>query len=218
MSVSDDYWKKFSNVMDVKLSELELKLTGAITKHEKQVELMKTRCDIYEEKIETLKSIICKQQRAINEIDAGDRDKNIIISRMIECNLVDGDAVYENDEQKVSALFKAIGIALPLGAKVERLGKPNQMYKRVIKLNVTSKQNRDEILKKTNILKTKGSPWDTVFVKKDLHPVIVQENNRLRIKKKNLQKLDENKDKVVKIEKGKLTIDGTMVDQNMFFV
>ena len=54
-------------------------------------------------------------------------------------------------------------------------------------------------------------------MKKDLHPVIVQENNRLRIKKKNLQKLDENKDKVVKIEKGKLTIDGTMVDQNMFF-
>ena len=46
-----EIWKKFSNVMDVKLSELEMKLTGTITKHGKQV----LKSAIYEEKIETLK-------------------------------------------------------------------------------------------------------------------------------------------------------------------
>ena len=80
---------------------------------------------------------------------------------MNECNLVDGDAEYENDEHKILVLFKVIGIALPDGAKIGRLGKPNLMYKRVTKMNVKSKDNRDEILKKKNIL---GTPWNTVSV------------------------------------------------------
>ena len=47
---------------------------------------------------------------------------------------------------------------------------------------------------------------------------MVQENNRIRIKRDTLKKTEENKDKEIKIEKGKLTIDGIVVDQNMLFL
>ena len=51
---------------------------------------------------------------------------------------------------------------------------------------------------------------------------MVQENNRIRIKRNTLKKMEENNivhcnDKEIKIEKGKLTIDGFVVDQNMLF-
>ena len=121
-------------------------------------------------------------------------------------------------EDNNTALFRVIGIALPEGYSIQSLGKQNTKYKRIIKMDVTSKSGRDEILKNAKLLKAQGSPWDVIYIKKDLHPVIVQENNRLRHKKNNLQKLDENKNNVIKIENGKLTIDGLVIDQNMFFV
>ena len=134
----------------------------------------------------------------------------------MEDNIEDDVAV--NDEQKFSALFEVIGIELPENNRIQRLGKQNTKYKRIIEMDVTNKSIRDEILKHAKLLNAKGSPWDVIYIKNDLHPVIVQENNRLRHKKNNLQKLDENKNHVIKIENGKLTNDGLVIDQNMFFV
>ena len=55
--------------------------------------------------------------------------------------------------------------------------------------------------------------------KKDLHPVYVKENQRIRKRKYELTKLHEN-DEIehdIKLIKGKLEVDGIIVDQNMFF-
>ena len=123
-----------------------------------------------------------------------------------------------NDEQKVSTLFKEIGLALPEGYTLTRLGKQKDNFNRVIKMNVMSKEYRDVITKDSKLLKGKRLPWGKIYINRDLHPVLVQENNRLRHKKNNLMKLEENKNKNVKIEKGKLTIDGEVVDENLFFV
>ena len=139
---------------------------------------------------------------------------------MNEDHIEEGDVVYDNDNLKVIALFSMIEMDIPSNTTIERLGKrnDNSNYKRIIKMKVNSKQNRDEILKKASKLKSKDAPWNSIYLMKDLHPSILQENNRLRIKKKNLQKLDEDKDKDIKIEKGCLIVDGTTVDQNMFFM
>ena len=56
-----------------------------------------------------------------------------------------------------------------------------------------------------------------VYIKKDTHPVYVQETNRLRAKMKELQAIPANKDKV-KIVDGKLELDGVTIDRNTFFV
>ena len=51
---------------------------------------------------------------------------------------------------------------------IDWTSKSNLMYKRVIKMIVTSKHNQDEIVKKTNILK--GSPWGYCICKKTFTP------------------------------------------------
>ena len=66
-------------------------------------------------------------------------------------------------------------------------------------------------------LKDKETPWNNIYIKKDLHPAIAQENNRLRFKMKKLKNLEENDSKTIKIENGKLKIDDVIVDQNLFF-
>ena len=82
-------------------------------------------------------------------------------------------------------------------------------------LNVVNKTNRDNILQKSKELKDATEPWNRMYLKRDIHPVIVQENSRLRKKKKDLERLECNKE--VKIEKGKLKVDRVVVDQNHFF-
>ena len=87
-----------------------------------------------------------------------------------------------------------------------------------MKLNVRSKVNRDAILMKLKYLKNNTeNSVSSVYLKKDLHPVLVHENNRLRRKMKELQKLESNNGKEIKLLKGKLLIDNSVVDQNMLF-
>ena len=100
---------------------------------------------------------------------------------------------------------------------VRALGRPSDQYARSIKLNVVSRSNRNEIAKKSTELKTKEAPWNKVYLNYDLHPGDLEENKRLRKKKKALQSLEENKDKEIKIEKGNLMVDGNIVDSNILF-
>ena len=100
---------------------------------------------------------------------------------------------------------------------MERLGKQNDRYSRSIKLNVVSKENRDSVITKSKELKNANEPWSAVYINYDQHPAAVEENKRLRKKKKTLQSLEENKDKDIRIEKGELKVDGIVVDKNILF-
>ena len=89
--------------------------------------------------------------------------------------------------------------------------------KRKIKIKMPSKASRDAILRKTKDLKEAAEPWKHVYVQSDKHPVVLQEEARLRNKRKTLKSLDENKDKDVTMVKGKLMVNAEEVDHNMFF-
>ena len=216
--INDAYWIKLNSLLDAKIKTIEDKYDAAIDGLDCKVETLKCKCKQYEEDISTLKSIVGKQQKSLNQIDADERDHNIIISGLSESDISHGETVYNTDVEKVSELLNKINLTLPAGNEIVRLGKPNSNYNRILKVNVVSKENRNTILAKAKDLKNADEPWCRTFLKRDLHPVIVQENSRLNRKKKELLKLDENQGKNVRIEKGKLMIDGVVVDQNLFFV
>ena len=78
---------------------------------------------------------------------------------------------------------------------------------------------RDTVLKLAPKLKSLNEPWKRIYVKKDLHPVYVKENQRIRKKKKELimrYETDEEEHEITLI-KGELKVDGLIVDRNMFF-
>ena len=72
-------------------------------------------------------------------------------------------------------------------------------------------------LEDTVKMKQAPAPWNKVFVKKDQHPVYLNENNRLRKKVSDLKKIQGNENKDIKIANGKVMIDNVVVDQNLFF-
>ena len=82
-------------------------------------------------------------------------------------------------------------------------------------MDVGSKAHREAILDNAKSLKGKAEPWILVYLKKDAHFVEHQENKRLWKKKDTLKKSFPGKD--IKIIKGKLQIDGQVVDQNALF-
>ena len=87
----------------------------------------------------------------------------------------------------------------------------------MIKIGFQSMNERDAFVKDSKKIKNAPEIWKKVYVKKDQHPVYVNENNRLRKKMTDLRKLPDNKDKEIVIKNEKLTINGNVVDQNLFF-
>ena len=81
-----------------------------------------------------------------------------------------------------------------------------------------SKDVRDTIMRNARRLKGLSAPWANIYINKDLSPVLVQENKRLREKKKRLSSSDDMKDKDVRIEKGRLKVDDEVIDQSILSI
>ena len=96
------------------------------------------------------------------------------------------------------------------------MGRQRAGSHRAIKMCLDSKDVRDTIMRNARRLKGLSAPWANIYINKDLSPVLVQENKRLREKKKRLSSSDDMKDKDVRIEKGRLKVDDEVVDQSIF--
>ena len=146
-----------------------------------------------------------------------ERDCNLIFSGVDEKDIKYGQQTYADDKTKVGGLFDQIQLPLPVEATFERLGKPNANYNRKIRVKMPNKDSRNAVLQKAKGLKDADEPWCKVYVRSDKHKVVLQEEHRLREKFKKLKSLDVNKNKEMSLIKGKLSIDGVVVDQNIFF-
>ena len=140
-----------------------------------------------------------------------------LITGIYEHDIIEEENIYGDDNSKIAALFSKIGVVIPHGFTLTRIGKQKDNYNRFIKIDVNNKDNRDSVMNNAKLLKNAIAPWDKVYIKKDLHPVLVQENNRLRQKKKKVQNLPENNNKEEKLENGELKVDDMIIDQNLFF-
>ena len=197
---------KLNSILDTKIQRIETKFDTAIGGLNSQVKTLQTKCVQYEEEIETLKSIVVKQQQTLSRLDMDERNSSVIVSGLSENDIVHGEHTYKSDFEKISALLGEIGLSLPVGVEIQRLGKPssNPNHSRVIKLKMSNKRERDEILKEKKKLRAAEEPWSRVYLNYDQHPVVVQENNRLRKKMKDLRTLESNNGKELKLKKANL--------------
>ena len=184
----------------------------------KQVKILEKELRDKSEKIETLTSIIINMQKSLNMIDMAERATNVMISGLDEENVVVSDELtLTSDKAKVEHILGVIGTNIPNRDIQEfvRIGKPKPGYTRLLKLKVRTKEQRNLITEKAANLKT-ISYLKKTYIKKDTHPVYVQETSRLRAKMKRLKEIPGNEDKV-KIVDGNLEVDGLIVDKNTFF-
>ena len=133
----------------------------------------------------------------------------------------ENDETLKTDDEKIEQICKIMEFELnnevSQSMRVDRIGREQEGVPQMIEVQFNNMAVRDSFVKNSNKLKEAPEAWRCVYVKKDQHPVYISENNKLRTEMKKLKALPENKDKTVVIKDGKLTINGTKVDENLFF-
>ena len=153
-------------------------------------------------------------------IDFEERSTNIMISGLSETAIKfqsdpETSIILKDDIEKVKHVLEVIDTDVSAAhiRECTRIGKPKANYTRLLKIKVANKEQRKTVLDNSSKLKAQEH-LIKVYLKKDTHPVYVQETNRLRAK---MKELPANKDKV-QIVDGKLEVDGMIIDSNTFFV
>ena len=205
--------------LENKVESIDQKLDMEITGLKTRIGVLENEVKEQKDKNETLTQIVVEMQKSLNKIDNSDREKNLIISGLPEEHIQVDDDVLESDTEKVTKMFSLIGID---GGpwNVERIGKqPTNGKTRIAKVVFPDKEKRDKAVEQSIRLKDLEDPWKKVYLNRDKHPVYRYENNRIRKKMNELRKKPEFQDNPrerVKINKGELVVDGTVVDRNTF--
>ena len=134
--------------------------------------------------ITEVKQIVEAQQRTMEGIEARERAKHVIITGVKEAI---GDDATKKDEKEVEDILIATRSPGVVPAKIIRLGKPRQPTAAVpnpsprpilVKTNTAS--DAKCVVDGAKNLKNAGEKYKRVFVKKDQHPLVRKEWNRLR--------------------------------------
>ena len=179
-----------------------------------QIKGVKQEVAVLKNQVDQAFRIINQQQKFLESFDARERQKKFIISGVAEGS----DDLGVNDQDKVQAVVVATGYAERFDAnewEVKRLGQQMDNRKRPILVVVESSQRRNAIVEKSRNLKQAGPPFDSIYVKKDVHPAIRKEIRRLYRREKEEKDKPENQGTNIKYdaEQRVLLRDGLVIDR-----
>ena len=121
-------------------------------------------------------SVLAKQQLFLEVLDRKEREKNLIVLGVPEDGQdLDGATA---DAEKLRKIWSKMGTDEEL-VSYRRLGNVGNR-KRPILATMATKEAKFKVLEKTNQLKNVGGMYNTIYVKKDVHPSIREEWKRLR--------------------------------------
>ena len=156
---------------------------------------------------DTLTNTVYQQQRFLESLDADKRALNLILTGVPEDSDLltggEGEDPASTDEAKVALILKKIGHADIRIKSVERLGQAVTGKIRAIKVILENANDRRHILKDTSKLKASGQSFARIYVRKDIHPSIRKELNRIRSVERAEKGKAENQGRVVQYDKDK---------------
>ena len=202
-----DIIKKLSEVK-AELDTLKALTTSPDSVTNKKISALETRLEKQEE-------IIAQQQRFLESLDRKERESNVVILGVPDENEALDGAV--TDDTKLRKVWEAMEIGTVDGTHW-RLGRqggeaPGRRCRPIL-FTLHDKTQRAHILENTRKLKARGPPFDKIFVKKDLHPAIRKEWQRLREVEKAEKERPENVGCVIRFDnkERKIYKDGCVID------
>ena len=170
---------------DDAMARVEAQVTNLTRDIAKLTDTINNNAATYEAKMRDMQlkvdrgaEILMKHQLFLENIDRRERETNLVVLGVPEDGeLVDGA---DNDDGKLSKIWEKIN---ETGSRVshKRLGKTVQPNKRrPILVRVDSKDLRDNVLEKAKVLKEATTEYKTIYIKKDVHPAVRKEWNRLK--------------------------------------
>jgi hypothetical protein len=178
----------------------------------KRLDHIEADIQVMKEENKTCMQIITQQQRYLEILDERDRVKNVIITGVTETV----DALGDTDLAKVLNIMGEIDVQ---GSEdlmeVKRLGKQIEGRTRAMLVSFTDKQVRQNVLKNAKKLKDSAAPYNKVYIKKDIHPMVRKELNRLRKVEQEEKRKPENQGKTIKYDYKERTVtrDGLVIDR-----
>ena len=126
-----------------------------------------------------------QHQRYLEALEAERRGRNMVFlgvpqGEMKVKDIHGQDIVLLEDQRKVESILQVMeqeGITLK---EIQRLGNPSNNRNRVLLVSTESKAVRDQVIGATSALKAAGRGYEKIYVKKDIHPLIRKEFNRLK--------------------------------------
>lgn len=181
-----------------------LEAVEKVTKLETEVVVLKSEND-------KLHKIVDYHQRFLETLDAREREKNIIIMGLSEASdLGDGD------EQRVARVLETIDVPVEINAMtIRRIGRQDERQKRPILVSFQDKETRQNVLDKAKTLKEADAPFQSIYIKKDMHPSVRKELDRLRKVEKKEKAKPENQGKAIRYDRKQrvITCDDVVIDR-----
>ena len=195
-----------------------------------QVNRISTRMGHVESDIGHIHNSLFQQQRFLESIDAEKRRKTVIITGLPEDEPLDGgqdengDVIKIcSDKDKVQHIFTKIGQGSTGVSNVERLGqkqtaataRDGRIPIRAVKVSLEEAVSQKLLVTNSKKLKDYLEPYNKIFVKKDMHPGVRREFNRLRLSEKTEKEKPENEGRTVEYDHTTrtVTVDGVVVDR-----
>ena len=152
---------------------------------------LKKRVESLEEQSKTLADAAFQHQRFLETIDAAKRACNLIITGVPEEGVLTAPATGDKpaitattDDEKVSLVLKKIKQdTKETVVEAKRLGKKHtgeNSRPRPIKVITSTPQERNGVLNHAKDLKNAGNGFAKIFIKKDIHPIVRKELNRMK--------------------------------------
>ena len=183
-SIMADQYAGVSSMTNIELQLQNLTQEMALMRQEanSRETINSNKIKAMEATINKQSEILTKQQMYLESVDRKKREKNLIILGVPENNTnLDGCS---GDEAKITNIWEKIDETCTRISH-KRLGKEDQDKirdgkVRPILIVVDSKETRDTVLEKAKALSTKGENYKKIYIKKDIHPEVRKEWDRLR--------------------------------------
>ena len=200
---------KNTNADDNTLKEINKKLQDLTQNIAVMRQEALTRDKANEEKMKAMQvtinkqsEILGKQQMYLEGIDRKKREKNMILLGVPEDNVDLEES--KGDEAKINNIWEKIGESCTRISH-KRLGKldENKIREgkvRPILIVVDSKETKEAVLEKSKSLKEKGELFRRIYIKKDIHPEVRKEWDRLRAAKTREENDPSNQGAIIRLD------------------
>ena len=148
-----------------------------------------------------LREALMQHQRYLENLEAEKRSCNVVFLGVPEneLNVTENDGTttaIREDQEKLTKILQVMQRDNIRINEFQRLGKVYPGKNRVILVKLQSKGDRDRLLENSAKLKTTGGPFTEIYVKKDIHPLVRKELERLRkVEKKRKRETGESRTK-----------------------
>ena len=203
----------------VQMARIERKLDEMLTNWNTEKQAMQKQLKEIRQENAKLTETVTLHQRMLESLESEKRAANLIMTGLPEESMEGA----ETDADKVRQVMAAIGQRDVEVRSVERLGElragraqnpSTRPYSRPVKVILGKASDRAAILENAKRLKTGDTRFKTVYIKKDVHPLVRKELNRLREVTRREKEKPENQGRNVTYDykERKVYVDGVVVD------